>query len=252
MIGSKKIVCIIPARLDSVRFPRKILSSLANKPLLSWAWQAASRVPYFDEIYFAIDSEETALVIEQFGGKYHMTSLQCASGTDRIIELQQSGRVTADIWVNWQGDEPFITTEMINTLLQTCLSPNEYCWTLKKKIEKPEQITARNIAKVVADHAGNAIYFSRSPIPCYRDNDGTPQVYYKHVGLYAFADAIIPTLATLPQGILEQAEKLEQLRLLESGIKIRFHETTQEVMGIDTVEDLKNAENHVKTTGLSA
>ncbi len=247
MLYGKKIVCIIPARLHSVRFPKKILAFLADQPLLAWVWQAATKVPFFDEVFFAIDAEETAFLIEQFGGKYHMTSPLCESGTDRIIELQQKKIVHADIWVNWQGDEPFINTAMIETLLQSCNQSNEECWTLKKKIDVLSQIQAKNIAKVVADKSGNALYFSRSPIPCYRDND-INQEYYKHVGLYAFADSLIPKLATLPLGTLEQAEKLEQLRLLESGIKIRLHETNQEVMGIDTLDDLHQAELRIKNS----
>lgn len=248
MIGSKKIVCIIPARLAAQRFPRKMLSYLGHQPLLAWVWQAATKVSVFDEVHFAVDSEEIAALIRQFGGSYFMTSVACQTGTDRLIELQQRGLVTADIWVNWQGDEPFIEEQMITDLLQSSNAPNEECWTLRKKIDKPEQIISKNFAKVVQDAQGNALYFSRSPIPCYRDSENVEQAYYKHVGIYAYANTLLARMANLPLGLLEQAEKLEQLRLLEAGIKIRLHTTNFEVIGIDTPEDLERAHERILKT----
>ena len=109
MIGSKKIVCIIPARLKSTRFPNKMLSMLQGKPLLQWVWERANAISLFDHVAFAIDSEETARIIESFGGVYYMTDENCASGTDRLVEVMRRGLVDGDIWVNWQGDEPFIS-----------------------------------------------------------------------------------------------------------------------------------------------
>ena len=251
MINSnKRIVCVIPARLQSSRFPKKILVNLLDKPLLQWVWDAAHKVPMFDEIVFAIDSQEAADLIQSFGGKYIMTSEKCESGTARLVEIMQSGKIQADIWVNWQGDEPFITTEMIYDLLQPCDNTSGMC-TLKKLITIEEQITSPNIAKVVSDAHQYALYFSRSPVPYFRDEKDLKvvldkKIYYKHVGIYAFSTDALQKIAKLGFSELEDAEKLEQLRLLHYNIPVKVHETNHEVMGIDTPEDLRRAEIRAK------
>jgi 3-deoxy-manno-octulosonate cytidylyltransferase (CMP-KDO synthetase) len=247
-----KIVCIIPARLKATRFPGKMLASIAGKPLLQWVWDAATKVPYFNDIMFATDTPIIAEHIQQFGGRYVMTSEQCAGGTDRLVEIMQSGKVTADIWINWQGDEPFITTQMIAALIQTCEQDTCDIWTLKKRITDPAQVTSANVAKVVCDARGYALYFSRSPIPFYRDLGGrfadpTAQVFYKHIGLYAFTTSALKKIATMGQSSLEDAEKLEQLRWLHYGLSIRVHETDRDVKGIDTPQDLAQAEAYAAT-----
>ena len=247
MTEQKKIVCIIPARLNSSRFEKKLLKKILNKPILQWVWEAANQTTFFKEIVFAIDSEETANVIKSFGGKYLMTSQNCKSGTDRLIEIMHSGRVEADIWVNWQGDEPFITPQMIATLLQSCHKDKADVWTLKKIIEQKEEITSPNFAKVVCDIEDFALYFSRSPIPYYRDKD-IEEIYYKHVGIYAFSTNALRKIAQMKHSYLEDAEKLEQLRFLHHKLDIKVHETDQEVIGIDTPQDLQRAEKYAKTT----
>ena len=254
--SAKRIACVIPARLQSSRFPRKMLASLLDKPILEWVWTAACKIKRFDDVVFAIDSDETAELIASFGGRFIMTDPRCVSGTARIIEVMQSGKVTADIWVNWQGDEPFITAAMIDDLLQSCHNEEEGMWTLKKLIEKEENIFAPNIAKVVCDARGFAMYFSRSPIPFFRDEKNLDlilkkRVYYKHVGIYAFTTATLQKIATLGFSSLEDAEKLEQLNFLENNIPIRIHETQQEVIGIDTTDDLRRAEAYAATLGLN-
>ncbi len=252
MPGQTTIVCIIPARLKATRFPGKMLTSIEGKPLLQWVWDAAIKVPCFSQVIFAIDSLETAAVIDQFGGKYIMTSEQCASGTDRLVEIMQSGKIVADIWVNWQGDEPFITAEMITSLLQSCENDNADVWTLKKRITDSAQITSANIAKVVCDVRGAALYFSRSPIPFYRDLSGgfsnaDAQIFYKHVGLYAFTAQALQKIAIMKNSYLEEAEKLEQLRWLQNGLVVRVHETDRDVKGIDTPKDLEQAEIYARS-----
>lgn len=243
MIGNKKIVCIIPARLASVRFPEKVLQKLGDKPLLQWVWEAAKAIPFFDECHFAIDDVKTAALLDQFGASWHMTSHLAESGTDRLVELMLKKTITSDIWVNWQGDEPFVNKEMVQDLLQGISSETAIdMWTLKKKITDPMQIRAANIAKVVTDQQGNALYFSRSPIPFYRDQILENCLYFKHVGIYAYTTRGLEMIGKMPPSRLEQAEKLEQLRFLEQGLKIRLHETTYEVRGIDTPEDLSFAE----------
>jgi 3-deoxy-D-manno-octulosonate cytidylyltransferase len=243
MIGSKKIVCIIPARLQSTRFPHKMLKMLYGRPLLEWVWNQANSVSAFDHIAFAIDAQETADLISSFGGAYYMTSPQCPSGTDRLIEVMQQNRVDADIWINWQGDEPFITEKMIGQLLQSCDEENSDVWTLKKRITNPEEIVSPHFAKVVCDHNDHALFFSRSMIPYYRDAVPEEQkVFYKHVGLYAFTLQALKTIAHLQPCAIERAEQLEQLRFLYHNLRIKVHETDHDVFGIDLPEHLARAE----------
>ncbi len=242
-----KITCMIPARLQSSRFPRKMLSMLAGKPLLEWVWQAARDTGRFDEIVIAVDAEETADLVRSFGARYIMTSPSCLSGTERLVELALTEQVDADIFVNWQGDEPFIGKEMIADLLQSVHETDADVWTLKKKITNPAQVSSIQYAKVVTDAEGNALYFSRSPIPCYRDACPDEQkIYYKHVGIYAFTKAAILRIAALPPCSLELAEQLEQLRFLNHGLKLKVHETGHEVQGIDLPEHLAMAEELIK------
>lgn len=232
MFGSKSVVCVIPARLGSTRFPRKMLALLGGKPLVQWAYEGAKRCPFFDEVVVAVDSDELKSAVEGFGGKALMTAFSCQNGTERLVELQQNGSLKGDIWVNWQGDEPFIGSNMIETLLQSCNNDDEEIWTLKYHIEDSEKIQSPHVVKVVCDEAGRALYFSRCPIP----HNG--KKFFKHVGLYAYSDRALQKISSLTPCPLEEAEKLEQLRFLYNGLSIQVHETSQEIIGIDTPEQL--------------
>lgn len=231
-----KTVCVIPARLESSRFPRKILANLGGKPLLQWAYEAAVSTPRFHKVVIAVDAEETKRVAEGFGAKVLMTSVHCQTGTDRLIELVKRKELEADLIVGWQADEPFIKPLLIEELLQTAGKDDCSIWTLCKKTEEAE---SPHVVKVVRTHAKEALYFSRSPIPYYRD--AKTKTYYKHVGIYAFTPDALKKIAELPPSPLEEAEKLEQLRFLQGGLKIKVHDTTQEVFGIDTPEQLEKA-----------
>ncbi|MFA5075721.1 MAG: 3-deoxy-manno-octulosonate cytidylyltransferase [Candidatus Babeliales bacterium] len=245
MLQNKKIACVIPARLGSTRFAEKMLKSILDKPILQWVWQAANSVDFFDEIVIATDSIKIAGLVQNFGARYIMTSQDCASGTDRIIEVMKTGKINADIWVNWQGDEPFITKSMISCLLQDCHNCKADLWSLRKKIIKQEDINSFNIAKVVCDNNNYALYFSRSTIPFYRDSKES-NIYYKHVGIYAFTTQALNKISNLNQSDLEMAEKLEQLRFLQNGLRIKMNETDEEVIGIDTPQDLEKATQYAK------
>jgi 3-deoxy-manno-octulosonate cytidylyltransferase (CMP-KDO synthetase) len=247
MYRNKTIACVIPARLASTRFPQKMLSVLAGRPLLAWVWQAATSVPFFDDVCFAVDTPELAAVVESFGGRWEMTSITCPCGTDRLVELAARGKVKADVLVNWQGDEPFITLPMIEELLQGVDNSGADVWTLKKRITDPADITSRKLAKVVTDARGRALYFSRAPIPCFRDTPHidyqlAQHIYYKHVGLYAFTPHALSIFGAAGQGVLEDIEKLEMLRFLEQGLAVQVFNTSYEVFGIDFPEDLARAE----------
>ncbi len=246
MIHNKKVACIIPARLKSTRFPKKMLCMLKDKPLLQWVWESARSVSLFDEVAFAVDADETAQLVRSFGGKCFMTSENCPSGSDRLAELLEKNAVDADIWVNWQGDEPFICEQMIFDLLQSCGKEESDLWTLQKKITNPEEATNPHIGKIVCDARGFALYFSRSQIPFYRDvSDFSQKMFYKHVGLYAYTREALRKISTLQPCAIELAEQLEQLRFLYNNLRIRVHETEYEVFGIDLPEHLARAEAHV-------
>jgi len=239
MIGNKTVTCIIPARLASSRFPKKMLALLRDKPLVQWVWEAASTVRCFDTVAVATDHEEIAQCVKNFGGTVFMTSPDCLNGTERLSELQQKGVLQGDIWVCWQGDEPFITEKTIAELLQTAALDGRDVWTLKKRITDPEEIGSPHVVQVVCNLQGDALYFSRYPIPYYRDH--TPEEekqYYKHIGIYAYSNEALKKIAALAPTPLEQAEKLEQLRFLENNLRVRVHETDYSGIGIDLPEHL--------------
>ncbi|NGX39828.1 MAG: 3-deoxy-manno-octulosonate cytidylyltransferase [Chlamydiae bacterium] len=229
-----KILCVIPARLESSRLPRKMLADLQGKPLLQRTYESAKAVPLFDDVVVAVDCRELYDKVIAFGGRPLLTSATCASGTERLIELHGSKTLQADIWVNWQGDEPFINKEAIGELLQSCDNPEEEIWTLKRLIEKPEEIASPDVVKVVCDQKGNALYFSRSPIPHLLREAKV----YKHVGLYGYSSSALEKIGSLTPTEIEKAESLEQLRFLYHGLSIRVHETSQNVLGVDTEEEL--------------
>ena len=240
-----KIICIIPARLASTRFPRKVLSSVAGKPILQWIWETACHYEAFDDVAFAIDSEETAKLIETFKGHYFMTSPTCPSGTDRLIELMQSKKMQGDIWVNWQGDSPCLKRALLDDLIYMIQTTHSDVWTLKYHINKQEDILNPHIVKVVTNAADEALYFSRSPIPYPRDKETTPP-YYKHIGIYAYTQEALSQIAHLPPSPLEKIEMLEQLRYLEHGMTIKVHETHSPHFEIDHPEDILQASKHLE------
>ena len=257
MKNSLKITCIIPARLDSQRFPKKLLSQLGNKPLLQWVWEAARACALFEDVIFAVDSLLLAQLITSFGGKWIMTSLSCNSGTERVIEIMKENIITADVWVNWQADEPFITSNMISELLASINQENvqsAMIWTLKKKITSAQELSSPSVAKVVCDHHDRALYFSRSIIPCVRDEQQPEKMlarypYFKHIGLYAYTTPALYAIDNyLKSGScsLEEVEKLEQLGFLYHHLPVFAHTTEQEVFGIDWPDDLVKAESKIK------
>ena len=240
----KQIICVIPARLDSTRFPKKILANLSGKSLIRWAWEGANRTELFDKVVIAIDDLETARVIDSFKGHWIMTDKRCLTGTERLLELQKKGVVEGDIWVNWQADEPFLSQQIIKNLLQTCHDCSADIWTLKTKIVKEEEILDPNVCKVVCDQRGHALYFSRSPIPYRRDNKEV--TIYRHIGLYAYSAEALRKIQGMKPCPIEQAESLEQLRFLFNGLKIQVHETQHDSLGIDLPKHLVAAEEYLK------
>lgn len=237
-----KTLCVIPARLQSSRFPKKILCDLLGKPLLVWVYEAAKKVKAFDKVVFAIDAQETSLLLDRYNIPYHMTPDTLNSGTDRLAYICQNGLEKADIWVNWQADEPLISQKMIDDLLAGIAKCPADVYTLKKPLESPEEIFSMHICKVVCDKWGKALYFSRSAIPASRDGDWDYRNFYKHVGLYAYPEATLKSLDSLESCSYEDHEKLEQLRFLYNGLKVYLGDTDQVAFGIDLKEHVKTAE----------
>ena len=237
-----KVLGIIPARLASTRLPRKVLREIAGRPLLAWVYDAARACPQLDRILIATDSEEVAALCRSHGWDYRMTSAALPSGTDRLHAVAQE--VTADIYVNIQGDEPMLMPEHITALLKPFSKPEVEVSTIKVPCT-PENIDNPNAVKVVTAADGRALYFSRTAIPFDRDNTGSI-IYWKHIGLYAYRKSALDRFPTLPISQLERTERLEQLRFLENGISIYVEAVDHDTIGVDTEEDLLKVEALLK------
>lgn len=227
---------MIPARFQSTRFPHKVLEKIHGKPLVQWVYEAALNTEFFSDVIIAIDDPQVAEAIDQFGGRYLYTSINCPTGTARVAEVVASMPNPPEIILNWQVDAPLVTKEMLEDLFSD-LSSNIEVWTVKKKITSPEDVLNPNVVKVVTDHLDNALYFSRAPIP-YARNITQQTTYYKHVGLYAFRLNALSKIKDLPPSPLEDSEVLEQLRFMYHGMKIHVATTEHESVEVDTKEDL--------------
>ena len=255
-----KILGVIPARLQSTRLPRKVLREIGGVPMVVYVFHRAQACRLLSDLLVATDSEEVveACFVEgqddQLGLQVQadaaevmdacrglgipavLTSSDHPSGTDRVWEVAQAR--AADVYVNIQGDEPLVTTGHIETLVRPFLNEPEVQVTTLKIRATPEEVVSRTANKVVTDRHGDALYFSRLPIPFDRDNGGGI-IYWKHIGIYAYRRSVLEMYHSLPASSLERAEQLEQLRLLEHGIPIRVLETREPTIGVDTEEDLK-------------
>ncbi len=236
------INCVIPARLASQRLSEKILRLIGDRTLLEHTWRAAQSTGLFDTIIIALDDKKTAQVVESFGGTYVYTDPACPSGTHRLIQAIATTNQHASIWVNWQADEPFITTEMITDLLHGATNTDTaIVWTLKARITTDDQLHDPHTVKVVCNAHDQALYFSRAAIPYYRTTPDDGTIHYKHIGLYAYTTAALRRIAQLPACPLANAESLEQLQFLTNGIPIIAQTTTHLAHGIDTPQDLQRA-----------
>jgi 3-deoxy-manno-octulosonate cytidylyltransferase (CMP-KDO synthetase) len=234
----RKILGIIPARFASSRFPGKVLASIAGKTMLQHVYERASQSRYITSTVIATDDERVFEVSRSFGAKVRMTRADHPSGTDRAAEI--ASVEDADLVVNIQGDEPLIDPDAIDAaILPLAHDSAVVMGTLKKRIDDPREVDDPNVVKVVTDGNGDAIYFSRCPIPYHRDAHGKAGDYFKHIGLYVYRREFLLRYPALPVGPLERAERLEQLRALENGCRIRVAETEYESLGVDTPADLE-------------
>ena len=230
------ILGVIPARLRSTRLPRKALREIAGVPMVVQVFRRASRASVLSDLLVATDSDEIVEACHAHHVPAVMTRADHPSGTDRLWEVSRAR--AADVYVNIQGDEPLVTTGHIETMVQPFLSEPDVQVTTLKIRATPEEVATRTANKVVTNVHGDALYFSRLPIPFDRDGTGGI-VYWKHIGMYAYRRSVLETYHSLPPSVLERAEQLEQLRLLEHGIPIRVLETREATIGVDTEEDLK-------------
>jgi len=240
-------IVIIPARYDSTRFPGKPLYPLRGMPVIRHVYENSKRSRLADDVIVATDSETIFEKVLSFGGKAAMTDRNHQSGTDRIAEVARS--TDCDIIVNVQGDEPLIRSEMIDDVISLLEDKRASIGTLIKKIDDLQEITDPNVVKIVFDNQGFALYFSRAQIPFRAPHSelSAPD-YYKHIGIYSYRRDILLTLAGMEQTGLERVEKLEQLRALENGMKIKIRETFFETYGVDTPEDIERVEKCLNTS----
>jgi 3-deoxy-manno-octulosonate cytidylyltransferase (CMP-KDO synthetase) len=243
--------CIIPARYTSSRFPGKPLALLGNKTMIQRVYEQARKS--LEMVYVATDDKRIFDTVITFGGRAIMTSPDHQSGTDRCAEaisgiIQETGK-PIDIVINIQGDEPFVKPEQIDLLKNCFTGENVEIATLIRKTEPGEDIFNPNQPKVIINTYNDAIYFSRAAIPFIRDVEksdwSVKQVYYKHIGLYAYRTETLKKITKLPQSYLEISESLEQNRWLENGYRIRTAVTLWENIGIDTPDDLEKAKLHL-------
>ena len=258
-------IIVIPARYDSTRFPGKPTALLKGKPVIQHVYENAKDSRLAEDVIVATDSEAVFEKVLSFGGKAMMTSGEHASGTDRVAEV--AGKSDCDIIVNVQGDEPLIKAEMIDAVI-TLLTADSSAdiGTLVKRIDMPEDVVNPNVVKTVFNHENFALYFSRAPIPYHRDSNESQvtsdklkekdknslldtnnsslaaRYYYKHIGIYSYRRDALLKLTGIKPSRLEEIEKLEQLRALENGFKIKVAETSFETIGVDTPKDLERVE----------
>ena len=230
------ILGVIPARLESTRMPRKVLREIGGVPMVVYVFRRAQGCRLLSDLLVATDSDEVVEACHAHHVPAVLTSSAHRSGTDRVWEVSRA-RV-ADVYVNIQGDEPLVTTGHIESLVRPFLNEPEVQVTTLKIRATPEEVPTRTANKVVTNRHGDALYFSRLPIPCDRDERGGV-AYWKHIGMYAYRRSVLEMYHSLPPSALEQAEQLEQLRLLEHGIPIRVLETREATIGVDTEEDFK-------------
>lgn len=239
-----KVLCVIPARVGSTRILRKPLALIAGKPLVQRTYEAAKSCQDIDKIIVATDAEEIINVIKMAGGEAIMTPATLPTGSDRVAFVAEQFP-DYQIVVNLQGDEPFMKPEMLSALIEPFREDKTVKMsTLGSPLHFESQHQDPNIVKVLYDKQGDAIYFSRSPIPYFRQPSNEVNVLH-HMGVYGFKSDFLRQYTKLPQTPLEIAESLEQLRVIEHGMKIRVCKVAHKTLEINTIEELKEAQSWI-------
>lgn len=235
-------IAVIPARYEASRFPGKLMQPLGGHPVIVQTYRRVVETRLFDQVIVATDHREIADAIAAEGGEVFMSQTPHDCGSDRIAEAVANS--TADIVVNVQGDEPFVHPQSLQDLLSVFIDDTQHeidLASLMFPIKDPEAVANPNNVKVIVDQDNFALYFSRSPIPYHREKKASA-VYHKHIGIYAFRKDALLAFSKSPMTPLEKAEKIECIRYLEQGKKMKMVHTTYLSIGIDTPEDLKRAE----------
>ena len=245
MTTEPSVSLCIPARHGSSRFPGKPLTLLAGKPLIQHVYEAVKPVSHVGQILVVTDQEAIYETVLNFGGEARLVTEPCRTGTDRVAKVAPD--LKYNVIVNLQADEIPLDPGLFNDLIEPFLHTSVGMGTLKRSMKEIEDVTNHSIVKVVTDQEGRALYFSRSPIPCWRD--GVPvdrgPIASIHLGIYIFRKSELKRFSELPTGLLEEAEKLEQLRALEHGRPIMVWETAHESIRIDTPADIAMAESRL-------
>ena len=235
-----KVICVIPARYGSKRFPGKPLASETGKPLIQHVYEAAARAKTIDAVLVATDDDRIRAAVEKFSGRAVMTRPDHPCGTNRVAEAA-AAFPDAEIVINFQGDEPELDPGLLDRLVKAIQNPAPHDSVEAVTVAgplRPEEVNDPNSVKVVLGCSGDALYFSRAPIPCARDGEADRRApLLKHFGVYAYETAALRDYAAMPQTPLELTEKLEQLRWLENGRRMRVLITDRRPAGIDTPED---------------
>jgi 3-deoxy-manno-octulosonate cytidylyltransferase (CMP-KDO synthetase) len=241
-MSASKVVIVIPARYGSTRLPGKPLVSLAGKPMIQRVYERARLAQRADRVIVATDDERIVKAVEGFGGEARMTRVDHRTGTERVAEV--AAHTEGDVFVNVQGDEPLLDPVAVDTAVNSLLEePAAAVATVATPLQSAADIMDPNVVKAVLDFDGNALYFSRAPIPWVRDTASKIQVrHLKHLGLYVFQRDALLEYPTLPQGELERIEQLEQLRWMENGWKIRVAEVEHDAVSVDVPADVERVE----------
>lgn len=242
-----RVTAVIPARYASTRFEGKALADIMGKPMVQRVYERTSRASLVSEVIVATDDRRIVEAVKAFGGRVEMTSASHETGTDRLAEVAE--RIDSEIIVNVQGDEPLIEPAMIDEVIRPLVDDDSVMMgTLKSRVRNLHDFLSPNVVKVVTDRDGFALYFSRSPLPFFRDkwNDLKDEAFasgrllcFKHVGIYVYRREFLIRYARMPQTPLECSEKLEQLRALENGFRIKVVDTEYESIGVDSPADLE-------------
>ncbi len=241
-----KVIALIPARFAATRFPGKLMKVLNGKTILQRTYEAVTQTNLFDEVIVVCDDQRLIDHMHVIGGKAVLSVNEHESGTDRIAEAAID--IEADVIINIQGDEPFISTESLVKVIDLFQDETVQVASLMLPIEEDEKINNPNCVKVVVDKKMRALYFSRSPIPYFRD-DSFPKSAYQHIGVYGFRKEVLLAFSKLPVSDLERIEKLENLRMLENGISVHLAVIDHVGISIDTEEDFLKAKAYLDAKG---
>ena len=236
------VTVVIPARFASSRFPGKPLVDLAGKPLIQHVYERVKMIPGIDHILVATDDVRILTTVKQFGGSALLISGAFRTGTDRVAAVAE--QIAGEVFVNLQGDEIVMHPGLLTDLVEPFLESGAGIGTLKRRLTSSAEVQNPGVVKVVTDTNGNALYFSRAPIPYNRDGspgDISSGLYYIHLGIYIYTRETLMRFSALPTGQIEETEKLEQLRALEHGISIKVWETSHPSLRIDTPGDVTSA-----------